>query len=316
MSSREPDGDSPDFEESADRLYGLPPTEFTAARDEQAQLARAAGDAALAQRLRALRKPTQSAWLVNLLWREKHDVVEQLLALGTDLRAAQEHLSGDALRELFAQRQRIIGALVQQARHLASRAGIRVPADTAREVEETLGAALADPDVAEDVRSGRLVKPASYAGFGLTDRAGLAPDVRLVKPTRPAERPRPPRPDEAQAARAAQADRAQAAREAQQKRRAEAEQAVAAAAAVVRDAEARAEASRQTLAEASTARDDLRESLAVLRERVLDTERSLAQAELDLRAGSIALRRAVQAIGDAQRRLERAQRARAALDES
>jgi hypothetical protein len=292
---RETGGETPDFEETAARLYRVPPNEFTATRDEQARQARDTGNAELAQRLRALRKPTQSAWLVNLLWRERQDVVEQLLTLGGELRAAQDELSGEELRELFKQRQRIVGALVRQARQLAAAAGARVTADTAREVEETLSAALADPAVADEVRSGRLVKPASYAGFG---PGTAAPAVRLVQPqpeSRKAAERSPAKPREDTALR---------------RRRAEAEKAVATAAAAVRDAEGQLQAREQALTEATSARDELREHLAELREQVRDAERRLAEAELDVRSGSTAVRRATQAIGDAQRRLDRAERAR------
>jgi hypothetical protein len=293
-----PGGDAADFEQTADRLYGVPPSEFTATRDELARRAREQGDAALAKRLTALRKPTQSAWLVNLLWRERNDVVEQLLGVGAELREAQEHLAGDELRELFAQRQRIVAALVQQARRLAVDAGVRVTADTAREVEETLGAALADPAVAAEVRSGRLVKPTSYAGFGPGTAA-----VRLLAPPREDAAPKP-----GAGAVAPPAERRDDA--ALRERLAEAEKSVSAAAEAVRDAEDQLAARQDALDEATTARDELRAHLDELREQVRDTERRLAETELDVRSGSTAVRKARQAITGAQRRLERAERAR------
>ncbi|MGW4517724.1 hypothetical protein ACWEO4_38520 [Streptomyces sp. NPDC004393] len=45
----------------ADELYGLPPGEFTAVRDERAKAARAAGDRDLAERIRRMRRPTLAA---------------------------------------------------------------------------------------------------------------------------------------------------------------------------------------------------------------------------------------------------------------
>src|SRR6266540_1835540 len=116
-------GPSPGFEEAAGELYALPPQDFVAARDEHVARAREAGEADLATRLRTLRRPTQGAWLVNLLWRDRRESVEQLLGLGDELRGAQQRLSGDRLRELSAQRHRVVGALVAEARRLASAAG-------------------------------------------------------------------------------------------------------------------------------------------------------------------------------------------------
>ncbi|MCW2667516.1 MAG: hypothetical protein JWN57_2478, partial [Frankiales bacterium] len=62
-------------------LYALPPEEFTAARDAAARQARADGDRAGAAALKALRKPTAPAHLVNLLVRAEPDLVDQLLEL-------------------------------------------------------------------------------------------------------------------------------------------------------------------------------------------------------------------------------------------
>ena len=159
--------DSPDdlVGEAADELYALPPEEFTAARDERVKAARAAGDRKLAAALGRLRRPTVSAWVLNLLVRDQPEVGEQLVELGGELRRAQEQLSGDALRELATQRQRLVAALVRSARRLAAAAGHPVSAATAFELEQTLHAALADPDVAAEVGSGRLARPASRTGF-------------------------------------------------------------------------------------------------------------------------------------------------------
>src|SRR4029450_10780087 len=83
--------------EVADELYAPPPPEFRTARDEQARQARAAGDADLAEAIKKLRRPTVSAWLVNLLIREAPGQVRELLELGESLREAQQALAGDQL---------------------------------------------------------------------------------------------------------------------------------------------------------------------------------------------------------------------------
>ena len=159
------------------QLYALPPEEFTAARTEAAGAAKTAGDRDLAKQIGALRRPTVGAWLVNLLAHQRPDLIGDLLALGDALRGAQRNLRGGELRELSAQRRTMVTALAREARALAVAAGRGVraalPLD---EVQNTLTAALADSDVAEEVRLGRLVKPVEYAGFGEQPR----PQLRLV----------------------------------------------------------------------------------------------------------------------------------------
>ena len=150
----------------ADELYGLPPSAFIQARDERAGQARAARDRDLADAIRKLRRPTVSAWLVNRLAREAPAQVDELLEVGESLREAQQALAGDRLRELSTQRRRLVTGLVQEARRLAEQSGQAFGAPAEREVQETLEAALADPAIAEAVRSGRLTTALSYAGLG------------------------------------------------------------------------------------------------------------------------------------------------------
>ena len=189
------------LEQVADELYALTPAAFTAARDEQAGQARASGDADLAGAIRKLRRPTVSAWLVNLLAREDGGQVDDLLELGQSLREAQRALDGDRLRDLSAQRRRLVAALTQEAQRLAAQAGQTVSAQVEREVQDTLEAALADQGMADAVRSGRLTKALSYAGLGegigISDAVAVwsAPAARPPRqPARRGPRGRPGRP--------------------------------------------------------------------------------------------------------------------------
>jgi hypothetical protein len=149
-----------------------------AARSTAIDQAKKAGDAATAKRLAALRKPTVAAWVVNLLALRRPDLIDELVELSTALREAQRTLQGDQLRELTTQRRQVVSALVASARKLAieedpGMAGAKLPLG---EVEATLTAALAEPEIADQVRTGRLVRAATYAGFGEVPR----PRLRLV----------------------------------------------------------------------------------------------------------------------------------------
>ncbi len=150
----------------ADELYGLPPERFIEERDARVAQARAVGDRDLATAIGRLRRPTTTAWVVNLLVRDQPEAVEELASLGEELRRAQSELRGSALRGLAEQRQRAVAGLVQAARRRAEAEGHAVSAQTAYEIEQTLHAALADADVAQEVRSGRLIKPVIRTGFG------------------------------------------------------------------------------------------------------------------------------------------------------
>jgi hypothetical protein len=161
-----------------ERLYSAPPDGFVAARAEAVAAARAAGDAAGAREIAKLRKPTVAAWLVNLLALRRPELMAELVELSAALRSAQRELRGPRLRELSAQRRGVVTALVGQARELAQAADPRLSAGKLplAEVEATLNAALSDVDVAEQARSGRLVRATSYAGFGEVPR----PNLRLI----------------------------------------------------------------------------------------------------------------------------------------
>ena len=164
------------------RMYEAPPEKFVAARAAAIADARRAGDSAAAKRLAALRKPTVAAWLVNLLALRRPELIEQLVELANELRTAQRGLQGDALRELSTQRRQVVSALVTAARSLAV---AEDPGGAAKlplaEVESTLSAALAEPEVAAQVRTGRLIRAATYAGFGEV----LRPRLRLVTDDEP-----------------------------------------------------------------------------------------------------------------------------------
>jgi len=141
-----------DLDTVADNLYGLPPEEFTAARDDAAKRA---DDAALKKAIKSLRKPTASAHAVNVLARAEPGALDELLELGAQLRTAMSGGQGD-VRRLTEQRRELIGSLV----------GGGLPTTVQADVTATLEAATADPDLGAAVRSGRLVKPLRYAGFG------------------------------------------------------------------------------------------------------------------------------------------------------
>jgi hypothetical protein len=312
-----------DLASAAEELYALSPGDFTAARDERAAAARAAGDRDLAQAIAGLRRPVVSAWLVNQLAREAGDQVAELVALGESLRQAQQDLAGERVRELSAQRRTLVAALVAEAKRIAARDGRPAGLQVEREVDATLQAALADADAAAAVRAGCLASPLSYAGLGVGDAASVAtrgrraPAASRAAPDKdkaerkPARRGRAgtKRPRETPAEREARRAAEQAERQARQAAAEEERRAakIAEAQEAVRRAADGATAAAADLAEADrqlTASRTAQESARRQVER-LDKELSLAIAEES---------QANRAVRDAQRAKEAAARAADAAD--
>jgi len=155
--------------EVADELYALPLDRFTPERDARAKAAK--GDRDLVAALKALRKPSLAAWVVNLLVRRESGQVEQVLAIGAALREAQEGMDGAELRALTKQRRQLTSAVTARARALAADEGVRVTQSVADEVEGTLTAGLVDPEAARAVRSGLLVRTLKTTGVDVVDVA-------------------------------------------------------------------------------------------------------------------------------------------------
>jgi len=175
-----------ELDEIVRELYALPPTDFVAARNELVRAARAAGSREIAERLRQLRRPTRSAWLVNLLARDA-TAMQRLSTLGRELRDAQTGLVVADLRNLSDQRRQLITDLLERAQAHAASAGLRLTPTVLSEVEATLQAALVDLAGALTIRNGRLVRPLSHSGFGPRPRATVA-QVRSAE-LRPVEVP-------------------------------------------------------------------------------------------------------------------------------
>ena len=93
------------LDQEVDRLFELPLEEFTAARNDLAGRLKSEGDAAAAEEVKRLTKPSVAAWTINQLSRQRTDAVGALLAAGAKLRETQERAlqskgdAGNALRQ-------------------------------------------------------------------------------------------------------------------------------------------------------------------------------------------------------------------------
>ena len=85
-------------DDKIDDLHGVPPAEFTRARDALAAAFRKSGDHANAARVRKLRKPSVAVWAINRLAREAPEAVAGFAEAVERLRRAQLANAGGAAR--------------------------------------------------------------------------------------------------------------------------------------------------------------------------------------------------------------------------
>lgn len=299
----------------AQELYALTPSEFTSARNEAARRAKDDGDKGLSERVKALRKPTTAAWVVNLLVREDADEIAQMLDVGEALQRAQADLDGDALRELDRQRRRLITVVARKGRALARDHGVTVSSAVADQVEQTLHAAMVDTDAAAAVRTGMLVEPLAPEGFGGLKVAHAMAQTALGQDSSTAgTTPGSPRPTGASRKAGLRAvpekDPEERRREQLRQQREEASAAVAAAEAdlaaartELADREQRVSDLQAACLQVNGELDELRRRIDELEDRLeqLDEESDDARAERDEAAEAVAL--AESALAEAQRRL-------------
>ena len=86
--------------EAIDELYSADPDEFMQRRGELAAAAKKSGGTAAGKQITALRKPTRSAYAVNMLARTDPDRIDDLLDLGSQLREAERSVDAKLIREL------------------------------------------------------------------------------------------------------------------------------------------------------------------------------------------------------------------------
>ena len=165
--------------ELVQQLYRTPPDRFVAARDAAVADARRAGDPATAREIARLRKP-DGGGLAGEPARHPTAPSWSPTWCSSPTRCASP--SGSCAGPGCGSCPRSGGRW--SAPWSPRSAGSPRPSRTRRpanrlplaEVEATLNAALSDAEVAEQVRAGRLLRAASYAGFGEVPR----PQLRLV----------------------------------------------------------------------------------------------------------------------------------------
>lgn len=258
-----------DLDTAADELYAVSPDDFIERRQQLVAEARQEGNREIATQIGKLRRPTRSAWLINLLAREESDNINALFELGAALQQAQQRMAGDELRQLSAERRKTVDALARRAVELGRQQGYEAPDGASQEVGQTLQSALGDPEIADLVRAGHLTQAVTYGGFGPTDLASaLGASLPTKAPSRPEKQAEAPQPAPK--------------RDAKQRR--EAEKAASEARELATEARQAAESAEEE-AEAATQRaDDLADQVESLRTQLRQTEAAEREARDEARA--------------------------------
>ena len=173
----------------ANDLYGLPLEEFTKERDALVKELRNAGKKDAADEVKALRKPTVSAWTVNQLARRHPQELKALVKAGDEMRKAQRAAVGgrgpQALRDATRSHRDRLDDLTSTARHELGAEG-----PTLQRVAQTLRAASVDKEASKALLSGTLTADFEQAGFG--PLLAAVPPSALKRRPKPKAKPKPP----------------------------------------------------------------------------------------------------------------------------
>jgi hypothetical protein len=156
------------LEDDVDALFRLSVTEFTAARNALAAQLKKGGRRDESDRVKALAKPSISAWAVNQLYWKHREAFDRLIATGQRFRQAQ--ISSRAgkvadMREALDARREALSQLSVLATALLGDAGSSPTSETVHRITTTLEAMSAYASFPDDARPGRLTRDVDPPGF-------------------------------------------------------------------------------------------------------------------------------------------------------
>ena len=301
------------LDDEVDALFKLPLAEFTGARNALAARLKRSGRADDANVVKALAKPSVSAWVVNQLYWNHREEFDRLLAAGQRVRDAQA--SGTAAqiagtRESLETRREAISHLSNLAESILSDAGHNPSPDTVHRITINLEALSG---YADGPTPGRLTRDLDPPGFGslasMMTSAGTTANEEVIRVT---PSPKPGSSATHTRQKASSSGGAQEAGQVEEKHQA----AIAAAKVSLRDAEGalneararaeRLEAARKTAdQEAKQAEKELREAEERLRD-ASAASRDAAQRSQRIAAET---KEAAKALEDAERNLGKVSKA-------
>ena len=199
------------LDDAMDAVYGVAPGEFVEVRNRLSAEAVRDGDETLAKQIKALKKPTAPAALLNLLARRRGASVKDYADLGAKLRDAQSGGAGGDLRELMRKRQALATELLASVSDLATEIGVGAGPGVMRELQGVLLLAAADEGVAAALINGRLAAPPTVGAVEMQAPAAptkpSAPARSRAPRSAPAAEPAPRRPTAAESKRRRESER-------------------------------------------------------------------------------------------------------------
>lgn len=177
------------LEDDVDALFQLPLTEFISARKTLAARLKQEGHGDQSNRVKALIKPSISAWAVNQLYWHKREAFDRLIATGQDFRRAQSsRFAGKVadMREALDARLEALSELSTLATEVLRDAGHNPTPDMVRRITTTLEAMSAYASLPGDLAPGRLTQDVDPPGFDslASSFSGATMPARTKEPAR------------------------------------------------------------------------------------------------------------------------------------
>ena len=186
-----------DVQGEIDRLFREPLDRFTSARNDLSRRLARSGDSDSAQRVKALLKPTLSAWAVNQLYWEDRETLEAVIEAGDRFRSVQlAALEGRPTAELpdaSRDRREAVVAARHRIEELLRDKAEQPTASTLQRIETTLDAIAAYGSARAELINGRLARDLEPPGFealaGLRKESPPPMPARSRAPVKPPPRP-------------------------------------------------------------------------------------------------------------------------------
>jgi hypothetical protein len=160
-----------DLDKRLDPLYRDPPEEFVRQRDALAKQLREEGERDAAARVKKLRRPSQSAWLINRVSADEPQRARGLVEAADNLAGAQQRMldEGDAteLRSAARDERERVEEVVSAARKVAAEHPKAINPAMIERVAQTLQAVGSNPDLRDQFLRGRVETDHRAATIGL-----------------------------------------------------------------------------------------------------------------------------------------------------
>src|SRR2546430_10783838 len=169
----------PKLDDDFDALFKLPLTEFVGARKALAARLKQNGLGSEAESVKALAKPSISAWTVNQLYWRHRDAFDELIATGQRFHKAQVTGKMVNMREALDARRDALSHLSDLATEALRDAGHNPSLDTLRRIANTLEALSAYTSLADGPSLGRLTEDIDHTGFD--SLSSFPPPARVTK---------------------------------------------------------------------------------------------------------------------------------------